>query len=66
MENINVKGKIEFPKEIIGSFSITGPKTFYDAVCKEDYSKFAAKLKDSKEYYDNVHRYDDEDHCKWW
>ncbi len=69
MENINVKGYIEFPEEIIGSFSITGSNSFYADVCKEDYPRFAAKLKQSEDYWFNIHSSnsnDDDDHYVWW
>lgn len=61
LDNLNVKGGIYFPKDIIGYLSISSGDSFYHVVCESDYQKLEAILRESDSNYDSIFGHDDPD-----
>ena len=61
LDNLNEKGGIYFPKDIIGYLSISSEDSFYHVVCESDYQKLEAILRKSDSNYDSIFGRDDYD-----
>lgn len=64
IENLNDKGSIYFPNEILNGLSISDSNIFYREVCQEDYPQILSILQESERNYEYLYDnnfYDDYD-----